>query len=130
MISKNLGNFNGTGRAVCCSTYVSLVLYRSGTFTADFMNKYNYNTPEGLDEMLTDAGWELVSEEEAQPGDICNFTETEEFRHSFIYAGGNEIYDQRSGAYGESYDEEPAYGTRECWETWCRDADVRVYRMP
>lgn len=123
------GDFTNSNRAVCCSTYVALVLYRAGIFTEDFMNQYNYNSPEGLDKMFKEAGWIMVSEEEAQPGDVCNFTRDKDFRHSFIYAGENKIWDETSGA-KKSDGTPPARGTKELWNYYTSNADVRVYRMP
>ena len=86
----------------CCATYVSVVLYRSGALSAEHINQYNYNNTGtvdsgGVNTMLRDAGWQKVSEEEAQAGDVCVYN-----GHTFIYAGGNEIWDQTSGCISSS----------------------------
>ena len=108
----------------CCATYVSVVLYKSGALEPDFINKYNYNytgtvNAGGVSTMLRDAGWIKVSEEEAEPGDVCVYD-----GHTFIYAGGNDIWDQNSGCY------QPTGGTLSQWNYYKSTYDLDIWRMP
>ena len=113
----------------CCATYVSVVLYRTGLLTEEFINKYNYNyTGEinggGVCTMLRDAGWILINVDAAQPGDVCVYD-----GHTFIYAGGNAIWDQNSGCISSSGNQ-PARGTLNLWNYYknkCSDSGKKLY---
>ena len=80
--------------AICCATYVSLVLYRSGALTPTQINAYNYHYTGdgGVPDMLEAAGWRQVSPSQAQPGDVViDYTV-----HAMIYAGNGQVWDQTS----------------------------------
>ena len=80
----------------CCATYVSMVLYDSGTVSEDIINRHNYNYTGGIDEILEEApGWSRVNPADKQPGDVINNPGAT--GHVCIYAGGDKIYDQSSG---------------------------------
>ena len=81
-------------RAICCATYVSMVLYQSGLLTADQINEYNYHYtgPGGIPNMLQAAGWQKVPFSEIQPGDVLNSSGY----HVMIYAGNGMVYDQNT----------------------------------
>ncbi len=120
-------NFSRYG--CCCATYVSIVLYRSGALTEEFINQYNYNytgtmNDTGVNGMMKGAGWIHVSESEAEPGDICVYN-----GHAFIYAGGNEIWDQTSGCISSS-GSQPTRGTSSLWSSYINNHDVDVWRKP
>lgn len=120
-------NFSRYG--CCCATYVSLVLYRSESLTADFINQYNYNytgtvNGGGVNTMLKDAGWTYVSEENAQPGDVCVYD-----GHTFIYAGNNEIWDQTSGCISSSGNS-PKRGTASLWNYYKSKYNLDIWRKP
>lgn len=119
----------------CCATYVTVVLYRTGILTEAYINKYNYNwtgplTGGGVNTMLRDAGWRLVSVDEAQPGDVCVYwINSSEGGHAFIYAGGNAIWDQTSGCISAS-GSQPTRGTANLWNYFinlCNDAGTKLY---
>ena len=115
----------------CCATYVSVILYRIGIFEPDYINKYAYNSVSGVESMLNNAKWIQVRVEDAQPGDICCYPRQseEEEGHTFIYAGGNEIWDQRSGCIS-SGGGEPYRGTGSRWNTYKNKRGITVWRMP
>ena len=73
------------------STYVSVVLYKSGLLAENQINSYNYHYAGkgGISDMLEAAGWTKVKVSEARPGDIINVYDY----HTLIYAGGNYCYD-------------------------------------
>lgn len=105
-----------------CATYVAVVLYRSGLLTADQINAYNYHWTGagGIPDMLEAAGWQQVSTSEAQEGDVCvNYTV-----HTFIYAGGDLIYDESCAE--DMHSIEP-YSN---WSWYANDANTMVFRAP
>ena len=79
---------------ICCASYVSLVLYRSGALTPEQINAYNYQYTGsgGVPDMLKAAGWQQVSPSQAQPGDVVIDYEV----HAMIYAGDGKVWDQAS----------------------------------
>ena len=81
--------------------------------------------------MLKDAGWKQVTVGEAQPGDICCYPRQSEDEqgHTFIYAGGSEIWDQRSGCISSSGGK-PYRGTGSLWNTYKNKRGITVWRMP
>lgn len=113
----------------CCATYVSVVIYRAGLLDADHINQYNYNytgtvASGGVSTMLRDAGWQRISEEEAQAGDVCVYD-----GHTFIYAGGNEIWDQNSGCISSS-GRAPVGGTLSQWSYYKNTYNLEIWRAP
>lgn len=113
----------------CCATYVSVVIYRAGLLDADHINQYNYNytgtvASGGVSTMLRDAGWQRISEEEAQAGDVCVYD-----GHTFIYAGGNEIWDQNSGCISSS-GRAPVRGTLSQWSYYKNTYNLEIWRAP
>lgn len=86
---------------ICCATYVSLVLYRSGALTPEQINAYNYHWTKdgGMPDMLEAAGWQLLSPSEVQPGDVVNDYSG---GHVLIYAGDGKCWDQNSCVYSSS----------------------------
>jgi len=135
LVWKNIEASNDFSKYSCvCCTYVTAVIYRAGILPVDYINRYNYHTPEGVNQMLEKAGWTLVSASEAQPGDIGTFTISKsgdkDFRHGFIYAGGNEIWDQSSGCISTE-GEPPKRGTKSNWSYYVNNAgNLKVWRMP
>lgn len=79
---------------ICCASYVSLVLYRSGALTPSQINAYNYHYTGsgGVPDMLQAAGWQQVSPSQAQPGDVV----IDYGVHAMIYAGDGKVWDQTS----------------------------------
>lgn len=79
---------------ICCASYVSLVLYRSGALTPAQINAYNYHYTGagGVPDMLQAAGWQQVSPSQAQPGDVV----IDYGVHAMIYAGNGQVWDQAS----------------------------------
>ena len=117
-------NFSRYG--CCCATYVSVVLYRTGALTKEQLNPYNYNYcgSGGMNDMLYAAGWKKVSIQDAQPGDVGVWP-----AHTFIYAGGNEIWDQNSGCISSDGDA-PKRGTLKCWNSYKSKPGLIMWRMP
>lgn len=85
---------------ICCATYTSMVLYKSGLLTAEQINKYNYHWTGdgGVPTMLQAAGWHKVPSSEKQPGDVLNSNGY----HVMIYAGNGQVWDQNTCT-GEHY---------------------------
>ena len=107
---------------ICCATYVSMVLYKSGALTPAQINAYNYHWTGdgGIPSMLAAAGWHQVSPSEAQPGDVVNdFTV-----HAMIYAGNGQVWDQTSCVYS-SRGEPPCKTTRSYDISGCQ-----IWRAP
>lgn len=79
---------------ICCASYVSLVLYRAGALTPAQINAYNYHWTGsgGISDMLQAAGWQQVTESQAQPGDVV----VKYGVHAMIYAGDGKVWDQAS----------------------------------
>ena len=74
--------------------------------------------------MLHAAGWKKVSIQDAQPGDVGVWP-----AHTFIYAGGNEIWDQNSGCISSDGDA-PKRGTLKCWSSYKSKPGLIMWRMP
>jgi len=135
LVWNNIEASNDFSKYSCvCCTYLTAVIYRAGILPAEYINKYNYHTPEGVNQMLKKAGWTLVDASEAQPGDIGTFTISKDgdkdFRHGFIYAGNNEIWDQSSGCISTD-GEPPKRGTKSNWSYYVNNAgNLKVWRMP
>ena len=94
LISGDIERCWTDSKSICCATYVSLVLYRSGALTPEQINAYNYHWTGsgGIPDMLKAAGWHQVSASEAQPGDVVvDYTV-----HAMIYAGNGKVWDQSS----------------------------------
>lgn len=110
---------------VCCATYVATVIYRAELMDAEFMNSYNYNVASVIGDMCEAAGWIRIDDpDDAEPGDVCGWWE-----HAFIYAGGNEIYDQASGCISEK-GAPPVGGTRSKWNEYKEKDGLFIYRAP
>ncbi len=58
--------------SIVCSTYVSLVLYKSGLLKEEKINNYNYHYTVDYPNMLTAARWKQVDKNDLQPGDVLN----------------------------------------------------------
>ena len=112
---------------ICCTSYVAVVLYRAEIISEDLINSYRYQSPYDFgyaeDNLMKAAGWTRVSVSEAQAGDVCNWYEPSGDSHTFIYAGGNEVWDQNNGTKGKS-------GTISVWDKYTSNHDVYVYRKP
>ena len=107
----------------CCATYIAAVLYKSGALSAEQMNDYYYHgTRENqFIAMLDNAGWQRVSVEDVQPGDVCLWV-----GHVFIYAGDGYVWDQKAGVLkndGTVPDGEPL----ELWENY-KTQDLIIWR--
>ena len=105
---------------ICCATYVSLVLYRSGVLTPEQINPYAYHAVSGIGNMLRDAGWKQVSASEAQPGDVVEDIKS----HAMIYAGDGRVWDQTSCVIS-SYGDPPTRSTAPYNLAGCR-----IWRAP
>ena len=92
LIYGNIDRCYNESNYMCCATYVSCVLYKSGLLSANQINKYNYHYTGsgGIPDMLQAAGWRKVSVNEAQPGDVVNIYGY----HVLIYAGGDLYWDE------------------------------------
>ena len=112
-----------SGIGCCCATYVAAVIYKADLMSEDYLNSYNYNVAGVWSDLCRDAGWTLVSEEEAEPGDICVWNE-----HVFIYAGGNEVWDQATGCISSDGDP-PAGKPLSLWSTY-KQNNLDVWRRP
>ena len=133
-----------SGIACCCATYVGSVLYKAEIFSADYINKYNYNLPgcpDSLDSifgMLKDAGWEIVDPEDALPGDIATFcTHNYVFDdghigtmcHAYIYAGGDLVWDENTGCIPKKPTNGlPSGRPLRCWNQYLSQHEVFVFR--
>lgn len=119
----------------CCATYASSAIYKAGALPASFMNEYNYHLSGshthqmGVYLMLRDAGWEIVEESEAQPGDICTFNDGVT-GHVFIKGEGNLIWDQRVGVYSSDGTTPPTGAPVDAWNNYITYNDVVVFRAP
>ena len=107
---------------ICCASYVSLVLYRSGALTPAQINAYNYQYTGsgGVPDMLQAAGWQRVSPSQAQPGDVVVDYEV----HAMIYAGDGKVWDQTSCVISSSGNP-PIRGTRDYNISGCQ-----IWRAP
>jgi len=131
----------------CCATYTSRVLYVSGVISADLFHELrgfhssgskhapSADCTNGVGAILIAAGWKEVTEEQAQPGDVCIWHQVNGngTGHVFIYAGENEVWDQRSGCVRieeEQKGTRPAYGTQALWNHYKNSHDLCIYRMP
>ena len=82
---------------ICCASYVSCVLYKSGAISKDIINKYNYHYTVDLPNMLQAAGYKQVSMSEIKAGDVVNRpgeNSPGNQGHALIYAGGDNYYDE------------------------------------
>lgn len=130
MINENItygaqtwGNIKRTAtsdRAYVSSTYVSVVLYKSGLLTENQINSYNYHYTGkgGISDMLEAAGWTKVKASEARPGDIINVYGY----HTLIYAGGNYCYDVTCAQ--DNHSTEP----KVIWSYYKNDSRTQVWR--
>ena len=108
---------------VCCATYVSIVLYKTGLVDADTMNRFPYHSAGGLGQALQTIGWTHVPISEAQPGDVAFW-----YEHIFIYAGKNEVWGCNCGCVNC----DASGTTRPVWEIYKNNgvAPLTVLRMP
>lgn len=112
---------------ICCATYVSLALLRSGALTAEQINAYNYHYtgPGGIPDMLQAAGWTKVSASEMQPGDVIN----DYCEHVLVYAGNDTYWDQNSCVtYRGMASSAPTRGPITSYTA--RSGDLQVWRAP
>ena len=112
----------------CCCTYVSVVLYKTGILEEEDINPYNYNWCPTTKDMLNNAvkigkATKILNVNDAQPGDVCVYDD-----HAFIYAGDNEVWDQRSGCIS-SEGNPPERGTYSGWSTYKYDPTLEIWRM-
>lgn len=107
---------------ICCASYVSLVLYRSGALTPEQINAYNYHYTGdgGLPDMLEAAGWQQVPTSQAQPGDVV----IDYSVHAMIYAGDGQVWDQTCCVISSSGNP-PVRGTRSYNISGCQ-----IWRAP
>ena len=99
------------------------MLYKTGLVDADTMNRFPYHSAGGLGQALQTIGWTPVPISEAQPGDVAFW-----YGHIFIYAGGNEIWDQNCGC----VDSAASGTTLPYWDYYLNNGvgPVTVLRMP
>ncbi len=84
---------------IVCTTYVSVVLYKSGLISEDIINRHNYHYTVTMPDLLRDAGWHEVDKSDLQPGDVLNRPDGAggiKTGHTVIYVGDGQIYDQTS----------------------------------
>lgn len=122
------GQSNNTNKTVCCASFVAEVLYRAGIFTAEEINRYNYQLARtGIEQLLKDNGWTKITDYNSmQPGDIAVYSE-----HVQIYAGkstnGTMIF------YSEGSDEavtETSYVKSQPYTAVGRSTFLAAYRQP
>ena len=95
LISGNIEKCYNESNYICCSTYVSCVLYKSGLMAANHINKYGYHSTAAQTGMLEDAGWTKIPFSQAKPGDVV-IHDPGPKGHALIYAGGNLCWDETS----------------------------------
>lgn len=95
LISGNIEKCYNESNYICCSTYVSCVLYKSGLMTANQLNKYNYHATWIQKEMFEKEGWRKIPFSQAKPGDVVIHKPGSQ-GHALIYAGGNLCWDETS----------------------------------
>ena len=126
LISGNIKRCYNESNYICCATYTSSVLYKSGLLTEKQINEYNYHWTGngGVPDMLKAAGWRQVPMSQIQPGDVVNdFTV-----HVLIYAGGDLYYDQGTCTVSSS-GKQPTRKVKSGF-SYYRNKNVQVWRAP
>ncbi|MBP3635713.1 MAG: C40 family peptidase [Bacilli bacterium] len=82
-------SLNNPNKATCCSTYVSVCLYKSKIFSEEEMNSFNYNFAPYIYTFLILNDWAEIDDfNSLKPGDIVFETEDGySVDHVQIYAG-------------------------------------------
>ena len=96
-------------RGICCSTYLSFVLWLSGACPEDYINSMNYHyTGDQSAHFQNSPYLKRIDPKDAKPGDILLHTPGKD-GHAMIYAGNGMVYDQRTCAVrdGQSWADGP-----------------------
>lgn len=127
LISGDIERCYNESNYICCATYVSSVLYKSGLLTPSQINKYAYHWTGdgGVPDMLKAAGWRQVSMDEIQPGDVVNNFKI----HVLIYAGGDLYYDQGTCTVSSS-GKAPTRSVKSGFNSSYRNSSYQVWRAP
>ena len=90
---------NNPSKATCCATFVGSAFLIGGVFTAQEINKYNYNSVLGINSLCQAHNWiKISSYSSLQPGDIVIMTAPggSSPGHVQIYAGNGGWYNAGS----------------------------------
>ena len=126
LIYGNIKRCYNESNYICCATYTSSVLYKSGLLTEKQINEYNYHWTGngGVPDMLKAAGWRQVPMSQIKSGDVVNdFTV-----HVLIYAGGDLYYDQGTCTVSSS-GKQPTRKVKSGF-SYYRNKNVQVWRAP
>lgn len=90
-------SLNNPNKATCCSTYIGVCLYKSGIFSEDEINSFNYNWAPYIYSFLVLNGWIEIDEyDNIRPGDIVFETDNDSVDHVQIYAGDGKWFNAGS----------------------------------
>ena len=84
-----------------CADYVAMVLHYADVVDVVDINSVNYHDISGLDELLTQLGWEQYGPEDAEPGDIGIYTGPG-MGHAFVMWENDTIWDESIGQTDEN----------------------------
>lgn len=88
---------NNPNKATCCATYIGVCLYKSGIFSEDEINSFNYNWAPYIYSFLVLNGWiEIDDYDNIKPGDIVFETDNDSVDHVQIYAGDGKWFNAGS----------------------------------
>ena len=99
LISGDIDRCINEGTAICCATYVAMVLRVAGILPAEYINQFNYHwtgsggIPDMCDNATLPDGTKIfqrIDPSQAQPGDIVN----DYTIHAMIYWGNGTVWDQ------------------------------------
>ncbi len=91
---------NNPSHMTCCATFVGSAFYVGGVFSESEINKYNYNSVFGINDLCEAHGWgKVTSYSQLQAGDIVMMSGPEggsSLGHVQIYAGNGTWYNAGS----------------------------------
>ena len=122
--------YNNNAYAICCATYVAMVLYKSGVIAPDNINPYYFHSINGIRSMVSDSGWKQVSVDwdevtldKLEPGDIVMNTTHSGEEHVLIYIGNGLFWDNTGCAINNG--QQPSGNPRSYY-----DRIDEVWRLP
>lgn len=90
-------SLNNPNKATCCATYIGVCLYKSGIFSEEEMNSFNYNWAPYIYSFLVLNGWlEINNYNDLKSGDIVFETDSDSVDHVQIYAGAGKWFNAGS----------------------------------
>ena len=101
MILKHITH-GGGNLYICCADYVAMVLHYADLVDLKEINKVNYHHVDGITQLLTSQGWEKLTYEEAEPGDIGVSPS-----HTFVLWENDTIWDEAIGQYSVLHEISP-----------------------